>query len=107
MKLRVLLAIVLAMLHGLPGYLQSQDRQEPSLATKRLISRFEKGKIATNPKDWGKVDFDASQLTSTVAEQEEAQAVRQSIRKIWKAWIQQDTESYLAQVAEDVTLISQ
>jgi len=107
MKLRVLLAIVLATLHGLPGYLQSQDRQEPSLATKRLISRFEKGKIATNPKDWGKVDFDASQLTSTVAEQEEAQAVRQSIRKIWKAWIQQDTESYRAQVAEDVTLISQ
>ena len=106
-KSKVLLAIVLAALHGSPGYLQSQDAEEPSLATKRLISRFEKGKVATNPKDWGEIDFDSSQLKATAAEQEEAQAVRESIRRIWKAWIEQDTDGYLSQVAEDVTLISQ
>jgi len=106
MRFRVLLSLVLATLHDLPGDLQSQDTQEPSLATKRLISRFEKGKIATIPWDWGTIDFDSSQLTAAVPEHEEAQAVRESIRRIRKARIQQDTESYLAQAAEDVTLIS-
>ena len=73
---------------------------EQSPATKRLISRFEKGKIAINPNDWGKIEFDASG-------QETERAIKDSITKIWNAWIRQDTESYLSQVAEDVRLISQ
>ena len=36
------------------------DEQSP--ATKRLLSRFEKGRLATNPSDWGKIDFDFSQV---------------------------------------------
>ena len=107
MKSNLLLATVLGLLVGSPGSLPGQDGNEPSQATKRLIGRFEKGKLATDPRDWGKIDFDASQLKSTVAKQGETQAVRESIKRIWQAWIQQDTESYLAQVAEDVTLISQ
>ena len=80
---------------------------EQSPATKRLISRFEKGKIATNPNDWGKIDFDSSELKATASGQKTEQAIMDSITEIWKAWIRQDTESYLSQVAEDVTLISQ
>ena len=80
---------------------------EQSPAKKRLISRFEKGKIATNPNDWGEINFDSSQLKATASEQETEQAIMDSITKIWKAWIEQDTESYLSQISEDVTLISQ
>jgi len=57
---------------------------EQSPATKRLISRFEKGKIATNPKDWGEIDFDSSQLKATASEQETEQAIMDSITKSGK-----------------------
>ena len=80
---------------------------EQSPATKRLISRFKKGKLAANPNDWGKIEFDSSQLKSAASGQETEQAIMDSITKIWIAWIRQDTESYLSQVAEDVTLIRQ
>ena len=76
---------------------------DQSAATKRLISRFEKGRLATNPNDWGKVHFDSSPKKSTATEQ----AIKDSIAAIWKAWIEQDKESYLLQAADDVTLISQ
>ncbi len=60
---------------------------EQSPVTKRLISRFEKGKIATNPNDWGKIEFDSSELKSTASRQETERAIKDSITKIWNAWI--------------------
>ena len=105
MRIRILLAMVVFCSSS--GHLQSQVGQELSPTMKRLISRFEKGKLATNPQDWGEINFDFSQLKSTGAEQEDAQAVRESITRIWEAWIRQDTAGYLAQVAENITLLSQ
>ncbi len=81
------------------------DEQSP--ATKRLLSRFEKGRLATNPSDWGKIDIDSSQVKTAAADKATGQAIMDSIAKIWNAWIRQDTESYLSQVTADVTLISQ
>lgn len=107
MRFRLTLVMVLAAHCGLPTSLQAQDRPELSPATKRLISRFEKGKLATNPKEWGQVEFDPLQIKSMGATAGDTEAVRASIRRIWEAWIKQDTAGYLAQVSEDVTLLSQ
>ena len=76
--MKVLIPLLVFLVAGVWG----ARAAEQSPATKRLMSRFEKGKLATNPHDWGKIDFNSSQIKSGAAGQAAGQGIKDSIIKI-------------------------